>query len=541
MSEAVIRTEDLRPNEIKDYFVETESDREIIECLKNKQAMLLVGSRGTGKTMLMKVAEKEMSDNFSIAKNLPVFVNLSSCNIHNEANILKIMISRTLISLQKSLRDHGFIVRGRLFNPIVNVEENPVAKKLEQYINETTTNTENIKFADNDNNACYTIDNESIREDVALLKDFLLQMCEEFKIDCVTFLFDEACQVFRPDQQRIFFDYFRALREYYIVCKAAVYPGIISYGSFQKFHDAMIKKVEHSISSDDYVDKMRDIVQKNFQGYYSEIKKQGEFLDSIIYFASGNPRLLIKSINEILSDSGKFQIKRISEVIKEFYGTTIWSEHTKLSEMYAGHVEMINWARNFIENIVLPAIHKINDETENKKTIYFLISRKAPEVIKQSIKTLEYSGIVSLHTEGVKRRNDAYDRYELNLGIVVLSEKQPNITKRGREIAFNLSQKQFPEYGANSPLYGDYSKLIDVTKINNSEIDILASVSNQNIDVLELSEKMKDKLHIHGFNTINDILTSDEEALRNIPYVGEVRSRKITNLVFNAIIEYISG
>lgn len=538
MSDAVIRTEDLSPDEVKELFVETDCEREIIECLKSKQTILLVGSRGTGKTMLMKVAERELSDNFNKNRILPVFVNLSSCCIYHESNILNVMISRTLIALQKSLRDHGIIIKGKLFAPIISVDENPVIKQLEEYI-KATSDTENTI---QDNSETFDINDESIRKDIGLFKDFLSQICEAFNIKQIIILFDEACQVFSPKQQRIFFNYFRSLREYYIVCKAAVYPGIISYGNFQAFHDATVKKVERSIGSEDYISKMREIVRKNFESYYLEISNQGELLDNVIYYASGNPRFLIKSINEILSNNGKFKVSRVNDVIKEFYGTTIWAEHTKLSDMYLGHTDMINWARNFIESTVLPLIHKSNDESRDKQTIYFLISRKAPEVIQHSIKTLEYSGIVSLCDEGVKRRTDVYDRYEINLGVVVLSEKQPNISKRGREVAKNLSKSNsFIEFGANSPEYGEYSNMIEISGSERSEQDILKTVLNRNIDVLDLTNVMKAKLHENGFDTISDVLSGGEDALRGIPYVGLVRSRKISNLVFNAILEYISG
>lgn len=538
MSDAVIRTEDLSLDEVKKMFVETDCDREIIECLKGKQTILLVGSRGTGKTMLMKVAERELSDNFNKNRILPVFVNLSSCCIHHESNILNVMISRTLIALQKSLRDRGIIVKGKLFAPLINVDENPIIKRLEEYI-KATSDTENII---QENAAIFEINDESISKDIGLFKDFLSQICEEFEIKQIIILFDEACQVFSPKQQRIFFYYFRALREHYIVCKAAIYPGVFSYGTFQAFHDATVKKVERSIGSEDYINKMREIVRKNFEPYYSDISTQGELLDNIIYYASGNPRFLIKSINEILSENGKFKVSRVNDVIKEFYGTTIWSEHTKLSDMYPGHTDMINWARNFIESTVLPLIHKSNDESCDKKTIYFLISRKAPEVIQHSIKILEYSGIVSLCDEGVKRRTDVYDRYELNLGVVVLSEKQPNISKRGRDIAINLSKSvSFIEFGANSPEYRDYKNLIEISESENSKQDILNIVLKRDINVLDLTNIMKSKLHENGFNTISDVLSGGEDALRSIPYVGMVRSRKISNLVFNAILEYISG
>jgi len=285
---------------------------------------------------------------------------------------------------------------------------------------------------------------------------------------------------------------------------------------------------------------MRDIVRNNFSSF-TPTEQQEELIDNIIYFSSGNPRLLIKSLNEIISERGSFQQSKANSIMKTFYGVTIWSEHTKLSEMYPGHTNLIDWARTFIVDAVLPSVNKLNEEDGDKKTIYFLISRKAPEVIKQAIKTLEYSGIVSLQAEGVKRRTDMYDRYELNLGIVVLSEKQPNITKRGQEIANNLSVKIAAEYGANSPSYPEYSDLVDLTQQNDEDTIIIDSIISQNIDVLDLSNTMKTKLHEYDFNTINDILSKDEEALRNIPYVGVIRSRKISNLVYNAILEYISG
>lgn len=533
MSDAVIRTEDINPRDIKKYFVETTEDRNIINSLKSRQAMLLVGSRGTGKTMLMKIAEKEVSEAFPTNKVLPVFVNLSSCSVYDIPQVLPVIISRTLISLKKSLREHGIILKGTIFNPILSVQENPIVAKLEKYINDVTSQSD-------DSEEAIEINNEAIRKDTAQLIDFLSELCETFDIRSIMFFFDEACQVFRPTQQRIFFDFFRSLRTYNIVCKAAVYPGILTYGSFQKFHDAVVIQIQRSITSSDYISKMREIIKNNFQEYDNLII-QGDLLDNIIFYSSGNPRFLIKSINEILMGGSKFTTKRANEVVKEFYGTTIWSEHIKLSEMYSGHTDMINWARNFIENTVLPAIHKFNDNPDSKKTIYFAISRKSPEVVKQAIKTLEYSGIISLHTEGTKYRNEMYDRYELNLGVVVLSEKKVSIQQRGREIVSNLSIKVFPDYGANSQSYNNYDKLIDVTNVEVNSDNILNAVTMRSVDVLELSSTMKDKLHSYGFNTIKDILTRSEDELRQIPYVGTIRSRKISNLVYNAILEYISG
>lgn len=239
MNEAIIRTEDIDPKLVKDYFVETEADREIIELLKGRQPVLVVGSRGTGKTMLLRMAEQELSAAFQEKRNLPVFVNLVTCNVYDSKNILKVLISRTLIALQQSLRAHGFRISGSIFRPITDVSLNPIVERLEHYINESNEAA--------DSRSEIQINDELIKEDVAKLLDFLNELCGEFEIRCITFFFDEACQVFQPTHQRVFFDYFRALRNYNIVCKAAVYPGIVTYGTFQKFHDATVKSIKRSI------------------------------------------------------------------------------------------------------------------------------------------------------------------------------------------------------------------------------------------------------------------------------------------------------
>lgn len=533
MNEAIIRTEDIDPKEIQNYFVETERDREIIGLLKGKQPLLVVGSRGTGKTMLLRMAEQELLSTYDKNKVLPVFVNLVTCNIYDKKNILKVLIHRTLRALQQSLKTQGIILTGSIFKPVTIVSANPIVLKLEKYINESNT-TE-------DDSEGFSINNDQIQEDVDQLITFLNELCSEFKIKRINFLFDEACQVFQPTHQRVFFEFFRSLRNYQISCKAAVYPGIVTYGSFQKFHDVTEMRIQRSIIDVDYINKMRQLIQKHYPEDYSNFETHGELLNSIIYASTGNPRFLLKSINEIIAGQGKFNSSNINNKIKEFYGTTIWSEHTKLSEMYSGHTDMIDWSRNFIEDTVLTDIEEINKNTNTKTTIYFSVSRNAPAVIQQSIKTLEYSGILSLHTEGTKYRTEMYDRYEINLGVVVLHEKQVNIQQRIKDIIDNISIKVFPNYGKSSPSYGDYSVLTDISQFEADSKEVISHICEQDISSLDISYSMQKRLRDFGLNTIEQVLSKSEAELQKIPYIGEVRSRKINNIVYNAILEYISG
>ena len=136
MSEARIRTEDLSIDEVKELYVETAMDRENIEALKSFQPLLLIGSRGTGKTMLMRKAESELTDDFEEKRILPIYTSFATCPIYENVNMLKLMVSKILIALRTKLKEQGIIVNGSIFKPIVNKDVNPVVKKLEDYIND---------------------------------------------------------------------------------------------------------------------------------------------------------------------------------------------------------------------------------------------------------------------------------------------------------------------------------------------------------------------------------------------------------------------
>lgn len=76
MTELLFRTEDLTAEEIGNLFVETELDRRAIDALKSRQPVVLVGSRGVGKSFLLKVAVSELKNEFEESAVLPVYVSL---------------------------------------------------------------------------------------------------------------------------------------------------------------------------------------------------------------------------------------------------------------------------------------------------------------------------------------------------------------------------------------------------------------------------------------------------------------------------------
>ena len=85
-------------------------------------------------------------------------------------------------------------------------------------------------------------------------------------------------------------------------------------------------------------------------------------------------------------------------MIKEYYRTDIWSEHSSLAEKYPGHRDIIDWGRQFLEGEVLPELKLKNDQylaTDKDTSAYFWINRDAPELVREALRVLSYTGVVS--------------------------------------------------------------------------------------------------------------------------------------------------
>lgn len=553
--EFIFRTEDIKLNKLEEIFVETENDRENIDFLKRKSPGVLVGSRGTGKTMLLRITEKELDHEYVDNKVLAVFVSFSKAIlVDTSRDILYFrqwMFSKILLALKLKLAKMGIgLSNPKIFTKYfgVNEDSDEIIDKLSRVIDVMECSWHN-KEAEILPQLDSILEVEAKRigvlRDVDYFKVMIEEICENYGIERINILFDEACHNFIPVQQREFFTLFRDLRCPYISCKAAVYPGITSYGTFQAFHDAIVKKVEREISSPDYINKMREIVKNQLGNEtFKMLTQQGDNLNALIYAASGNPRLLLKSIYEATGELNNFRTGNVNSTIKSFYRTSIWNEHTKLGEIYKGHKCIIDWGRWFIENKVLVETSNKNEKRLNdekvSQTIYFAIHRDAPLVVKQAMKILEYSGIVTLHTEGTKVRTEIYDRYQINFGVVLASEVKSTPVNRYKEIVEHLSIKLFTDYGVNSYSYEGIDN-INYLGEEETRTSILDEILSSSIDKLDLPDYQRSTLKGVGFLTIKDILKGKEEDLQKAYLIGPVRSRRIFNIAFNATIEYISG
>ncbi len=536
MEELYLRTEDIDDKEILDLCVETKQDREIIDLLKARSPIILVGSRGVGKTFLMKVATAELKRSFAEDRILPVylsFIKSSLVAVNNKDAFQSWMLSVICSNIVKQLKRFGIIVEshpsidilsGGTFSERAELKIDSIRKKYEDSWK---------KKQDIDDDDVPTVDD---------LKMAVEEICEENGLSRIVLFIDEAAHNFIREQQAQFFTLFRDLRCAKISCKAAVYPGVTAYGSnFQYSQDATFKSLNRSIMEPDYISFMKGMVEKQItdSGYLKELSKKGQSFSDLVYAASGNPRFLLNNIRAI----NKFNSTEIEQCIKEFYRVTIFADHTALSSMYPNLKELIDWGRSFLENTVLPEMQKRNTEAlaESGKntTVYFWIHKDSPEAVKRAISLLEYSGLVQEITKGLKAtRGEVGTRYMVNIGCLFALEANP--LKVSHEIINRLSASTPIEYGKNSIVFNGIKD--NLNAINDNDISVALSTQLQKtIDGLELSYKMKEKLHGLNLHKIIDVMNAPEEKLKEAYYVGDVRARMMKRVAMNSIYEYLIG
>ena len=537
MDDFRIRTEDLKDDEILGMYVKTKRDRRVVDSLKSPTPVILEGSRGTGKSFLLKVARAEFLQSFTEDRVLPVYVSfVKSSLIHTDdaQQFLHWMLAKLCSAIIRELHRKGLLVH------------NPMGLSIISGDALTTTGTESKiqkiarEYEDSYRNPGVHVD----ATEVPSVEDFKLaveDLCESLRLNRLAVLFDEAAHIFRPAQQRKFFTLFRDLRSPYISCNAAVYPGVTSYGpTFEAAHDATLIEIHRSVLDDDYRDGMREIVAKQADArLMTSIQQRSENFFALAYAVSGNPRLLLKTVARV----PKMGASEVNALIKEFYRTDIWAEHSGLADRYAGHRALVDWGRRFIEDSVIPATRTKNQQWESQEksesTCFFWIHRDAPEVVKEALRLLAYTGVVVQGDSGiVATRGEIGTRYMVNLGCLASPEATPIpvLTRVARE----LNIKRFTEYGANHSLFSTLTSKVGTF----SEPDMSAIFQTQlewSVNVLDVTDFQRESLAKLGLDTIGKALAAPEERYQDADYIGPKRSRRMKNAVVASVLEYLSG
>lgn len=527
--EMLYRTEDIRAEELQKYYVETPGDRKTLDMLKARAPVLLRGSRGVGKTFLLRFAEVELKESFAEDRVLPVYVTFSRAGLLriDEDGFMPWMIARISNAIKRAVTRNGISVpESSTLVALTSGSTTGPSRSLDERV---------IEHFEGYGDGTFDANQAEALPDPDELREAIEDLCEDLDIQRIVLLIDEAAHVFVPAQQREFFTMMRDLRSPRISVKAAVYPGATSFGqAFQPTHDATVIDVERGVTDPGYREAMRQIVLRQHPEGQAELEQYGEAFDVLAFASMGNPRVLLKTYAASL----RFNRAKAQDSIREYYRESVWAEHSNLGDRYPGHRALIDWGRTFLEHEVLPTLHARNiDATSTSSAIW--IHRDAPKTVHFALSLLCYSGILLEGESGIRAtRKEIGTRYVVNFGCNFAQDAEP--VAYGTLVRDNFSLKRMQEFGSNHAQFAGIRDLV-LADAEEEGAAALTERLEESYQVLELTQFQKSKIAELGITSIGQVLSASEEQFQTLHYVGEVRARQIRNAAITAVIEYLSG
>lgn len=204
VNDFLFRTEDFRRDEVLSYYVKGAADDRVIDTLVGRTPAVLEGSRGVGKSFLMRVAEQRLRQDFPSKRVMPVYVTFAVATLIANPTPAKFrawMMSRIAASFLKSASEFGLVLRtGSSLDRLANRDASGVSA-MEKLAADYENSWRN-EGGDPDS---------SQAPDPELFLEALQEFSEENKLTRTIILIDEAAHVFIPAQQREFFTLMRSL------------------------------------------------------------------------------------------------------------------------------------------------------------------------------------------------------------------------------------------------------------------------------------------------------------------------------------------
>lgn len=577
------RTESLDNKLIKEYFINRDNSK--ISRLLDSEQYLLEGSRGVGKTMLMKAAMLQCQTEFGKNSILSVWVSFEESIRIERISIISNKIDPFLqwtmgkilyecLSKIIELKPKSIEALNSRLATIFNIPSTNSFEKYVQILDDYIGLLEKGDLEDNEKLQLHSPSSELIRilDNPQSFKEFLLELIRCYQLQRIIFLFDEAAHVFSHTQQEKFFTFFKSLRDPSIACKAAVYPGITNYGKyFERGQDAKELKIQWSPLEKDDVDYIEKIIKLRLQAYdvtyWSKLSNNREVLRMLCVCSSGNPRFAFHILDE-LENAKAFKTTNISfqvliNAVRSVFSTK-WKEFETLKYRLIKYEKYIAEAESLIKDNILPNLRLWNDKQRKKKaklSIGFYITTSAFDKLEKIFSVLAYSNIVNIDYSKKSVGHHKYSYYvSLNPSLLFTDLAIRNIDElNNTSIAIENNQS----YSESSEIIKEVIENVsDVNYIecSNSRCDFKTTDENfkfcpkcgskiekkedtslykilrsHSLENLRLSKKIVQRLK-KKFNNIGDIYDSNLDDIR-MEYIQDVR----IVLVKNAAIEYMAG
>lgn len=564
------RTEDLEDSQISDLAVIGKAEEEIIGKLKFSGAHLLQGARGIGKSMLLRETEAELDRDFKNDRVLAVYVNFKTSTLlegvkADNKNAFQVWVgAKILQALYEKLVDSGIIVASAVSDPFKRIFGVETVFGMKKVLQEKIHLLQKLSKNDNREEVIEKLGSEFLDKvnDISYVLEIIKEIVDEYNLNRVVFLFDEAAHTFIPEQQEIFFEIFKLLHGGKVAVKAAVYPSITSYGkNFEIGHDAILIPLgafEPGSTGRDASRKLyRELITKRIpEGKLRKtIFSKGDLLDQCIHLSSGNPRAFLHLFNRVY-DRG-YTERALLLATQDFVDQELLPYHLGLSKRLPKYSHHVKLGLDILREYIIPEMRKKNIREKKTKyqSAFFTLPRDIPPNLKLSLDLLCYSGVLSKQGTVKIASRKTGQRYMVHLAL--LFTEKAFISNKFSDVISMISLTDYREFSASDSSFDTYLDKLrlsaDECQECSSEIppnakfcpecgakvvekSIVGQLLDETVRKISISSAIADRVEPE-YPLVGDVVHATRQDLMKISYIKDVRSKMIKN----AADEYISG
>ena len=480
----VLAAEDFDPQEFHELHKFSANDERVIAKLIAHGPVLLQGSRGSGKSALMREA----------AERLPLLPTSPALGVY---------LSLRHMPLLRSAGDEY---------------QRILCELLIERINRIVT--ENGHTFDASPNL------SSVQAGLTDLSQALQKR--------IVLMFDDAAHIGREASLADFFDVFRTLGSSAVSCKATIYPGVTNFGNrFDVYNDATV------------VDVIRDEDQPGFAALFAEVVKarypelaEKRFgsdlkLDEFAAFVGksvlGNMRSFIFACNNVANSEDKnIGLPTLNKCFLEMTTNFYWPLIDEVKPKLGKYVPIVEPAKDIAEAVLT--------ECGRQQNASVIVHRDIISRLAKAFEILEYVGFISRRESSKAMKSGGRgSRYAINLCMLLES-----VT--GARLTSELFQKWKTSQEEPVQLHSKGTVLADISLPQLAE-DQEPEILNDPVETLRkspaypygISDRMVEKLREAHIVTVRDLYGASESELDAIDYVGEYRVRQLKNAVAQAI------
>ena len=479
----ILASEDFSTEEFVKYHHFMNYEENIIKKLMAHGPVLLKGGRGTGKSALLREADRRLNEDT------------------NKSNAIGIYLSLRHLPL---LRTRGKNYEIELLRILID--------KISKHSHDK------YSFVFSSEPEVYEVHKELVRLSEHVGKRIVL-------------FFDDAAHIGREAALEEFFDVFRTLSSSNVSCKAAIYPGVTRFGNrFDVYNDATVVEISRREDQEDFEEFFYMVMQSRFsdeipnKSFSINPKEVASFLGQAVV---GNVRSFVKASSILFNSEKTIGFPALSEAMLELSRDYYWPMIDEVRLKIGIYEALIEPSEKLAE--VLYSTCGMRNVTS------CIIHRNIVNKLDKALEILEYTGFISRRevSRGMKSGGRG-TRFALNLcnllevipGTRLTKELFDQWRKReGEDVQFSQNSELINIEWPNIPEDKNLSILeLPIEKLKKSDMFPYGITDNK----LEILKEQ-------GYDTVGKLAEATDEEILRIDGIGEKSLERFKSVLGQAI------